>query len=99
MHVFDTDEEKTNTPAQFDVQIEKFGNPLLPMSPQYMAELKAFWRAIFSLCTKDKREELKARLESEQISVDVAATVLQIPPGYMPELMRTDIMDIFPGLV
>src|SRR4051794_9960482 len=37
MHVFDEEDEKADTRAKFDVQIERFGDPDAPMSKQFRA--------------------------------------------------------------
>lgn len=94
MHVFDTPEEKADTPAKFDLQIEKFGDPSKVTSPQYRAEEKAFWRALMVLCPEGRRLEFKAQLIADEISPAVVGAGLRIPQGYISQLMRDDFEEI-----
>jgi len=90
MHVFDDPDEKADTPEKFDVQIEKFGDPTKPMSPQFRAEQKAAWRAMMALCPESRRLEYKAQIAASEISHDVVASALRIPVAFARELMRDD---------
>jgi hypothetical protein len=90
MHVFDEPEEKTGSKQTFDIQIEKFGDPSAPMSPQFRAEQKAFWRALAVLCPRQRRTAYKGALNANQISYDVVATALHIPVFAVREMMRDD---------
>jgi len=90
MHVFDTPEEKADTPAKFDLQIEKFSDPSKAMSPQYRAEIKAQWRALMVLCPEGRRLEFKRQLAANETSPAVVGAALRIPSGYVSELVRDD---------
>jgi len=94
MHVFDTLSEKADTSEKFDAQAERFGDPSAPTSPQFKAELKAFWRAVSVLCQEKKRLEYKSALVSGQASLAVIATALQIPEVYARHLFRDDFLHI-----
>lgn len=87
MHVFDTEDEKAQNPDQLDVQIERLSDPSAPISPQYIAELKAQWRALAVLCQEEKRQEYKRQLEADEISFEVVAAALQIPSGVVRNMM------------
>ena len=55
------------------------GTLALKMTPQYNAELKAYWRALGALCPEKKRLEYKEQLTKDQISWDVVAASLSLP--------------------
>lgn len=95
MHVFDRLDEKADTPEKFDIQAEKFGNPAVPISPQFKAETKAFWRALAVLCPEHKRRAFKAALNSNETTLVQVATTLQIPDTYARNLFR----DEFEGIL
>jgi hypothetical protein len=90
MHLFDTAEEKADTPEKFDAQAERFGDPSAPTSSQFKAELKAFWRAVAVLCQEERRLEYKAALDLGTTSLPVVATALQIPAVYARHLFREE---------
>lgn len=90
MHVFDEDDEKADTREKFDLQIERFGDPDIPMSKQFRAEQKAFWRALMALCPEVERKRFKALQEKHEISHTVIAAALRIPVGPTRELLRDD---------
>jgi hypothetical protein len=79
MHVFDTEEEKASSDAQFDLQIQKFRNPTALNSPQYQAESKALWRALGCLCPEVVRVQLKADLAANKVSWEIASAMLRLP--------------------
>jgi hypothetical protein len=90
MHVFDEEHEKTSTRVSFDSQIEKFGDPSQETSPQYRAELKAFYRALMVLCPEERRLQYKREIDGSEISIDVVASALRIPVGYARSLMHSN---------
>ncbi|WP_426419217.1 hypothetical protein [Bradyrhizobium genosp. A] len=87
MHVFDEEDEKTHTRDQFDAQVHKFGNPAAPVTSQFRAEAKAYWRSLAVLCTDKKRLEYKAALQAETISFEVVAAALRIPVPMVRDMM------------
>jgi hypothetical protein len=99
MHVFDTDEEKADTPAKFDVQIEKFGDPNAQMSAQFRAETKAFWRALMVLCPEKARLKLLSDLTAQAASQEVLAAGLRVPVGVIREFLRVDFKKITDPLI
>jgi hypothetical protein len=94
MHVFDEQAEKTDSPAKFDLQIEKFGDPSLETSAQYRAEGKAFYRALMVLCPEARRLEYKQEINDNKISLDVMASALRIPTGFARNLMTDNFDEI-----
>lgn len=87
MHVFDAPDEKTDNRDKLDKQIQRLRDPAATDTPQYRAELKAYWRALGVLCTQKKRDEHKALLEKDQISWDVVAASLSIPVAAVRNMM------------
>jgi hypothetical protein len=98
MHVFDEEEEKASTPEAFDSQIERFSDPSVPVSPQFRAEGKAYWRALAVLCQNDKRLEYKTLLANSEISIEVVAATLRLPAVHVREMMRVDFEAIVDSL-
>jgi len=90
MHVFDEENEKTDTPEKLDHQINQFGDPTAAVTPQYNAELKALWRALGVLCTVEKRAAYKSQLIEQTISFEVVAAALRLPVLAVRLLMRDD---------
>lgn len=95
MHAFDTDAEKTDTPEKFDAQIERFGDPAAELTPQYRSEVIAFWRAVAVLCPEGLRQAMADAARNGEISIDVAAARLALPPRIVEDMFRED----FPKLV
>jgi len=87
MHVFDTEDEKASNKDQFDKQIQRLKDPSADVTPQYRAELKAFWRALGVLCTEAKRREYKTLLQKDKASWDVVAVSLGLPMNAVRNLM------------
>ena len=98
MHAFDAPEEKTDTEAKFDLQIERFGDPNADISPQYRAETKAFWRALAALCPEVARREFKEAINNSETSVPVVAARLGIPARPTEILLRDDFLPIIERL-
>ena len=93
MHVFDTPEEKADSGDKLDLQAEKFRNPSIPTSPQYLAEQKAVWRALGALCPEADRLTYKAAIEAKTMSYAVLGTTVGIPERYAIELMKPDFVE------
>ena len=98
MHAFDAPDEKTDTEAKFDFQIERFGDPTADISPQYRAEMKAYWRALAALCPEVARLEFKAAINNSETSVTVVAARLGIPARPTEILIRDDFLRIIERL-
>lgn len=94
MHVFDNEEELTDTPEKFDDLLEKFRNPTAPTSPQYHAEFKAQWRALAVLCQESRRMQFKGQLERNEVTLTTVSSALQIPEIAVKAMMREDFLDL-----
>ena len=90
MHAFDEPDEKADTPKKFDLQIERVADPTAAMSPQYMAESKALWRALGVLCSAERRVEFRDAITRDTMSEAIVATLLRIPERFVGTLMRED---------
>lgn len=90
MHVFDEENEKTADAAALDVQIERFSDPSVEISPQFRAEGKAYWRALAVLCQKDRRIEYREQLNRGAVSVEVVSAALRLPAVHVRDIMRPD---------
>lgn len=99
MHVFDTAEEKADTEAKFDLQMQKFADPTLEMSPQFRAEAKAVWRAMMVLCQEERRQEFKAKLAAGDITDDYVAAAIHFPLPYIHYLMQENYAEITQHLI
>jgi hypothetical protein len=98
MHVFDTPEEKTDTAAKFDGQVERFADPQAVVTDQYRAEGKALFRAISLFCPERRRLEYQAAFNEQKTSIEVIAAALRIPPAYARLLFRPDYLQILRNL-
>ena len=98
MHAFDEPNEKADTPEKFDLQIERVADPTAAMSPQYMAESKALWRALGVLCSAEKRAEFREAISRDAMSEAIVATLLRIPERFVGTLVRGDFEEIIDTL-
>ena len=94
MHAFDEPNEKADTPEKFDIQIERVSDPTAAVSPQYVAEVKAVWRALGVLCSEAARIEFRNLLAENAVSDAIVAAHLRIPEFYVGALVRDDFDDI-----
>jgi hypothetical protein len=99
MHVFDRDDEKANTEETFDIQIEKFSDPHVDMSPQFRAEQKAAWRALGALCQEGRRLEYKELVAAEDMSLEVLAATLRLPQAWARVYLREDFQAVMQGVL
>lgn len=94
MHVFDTPDEKADSPEKFDAQAERFADPSAQISPQFMAEGKALWRALGVLCQESKRLDFSTKLKTNQTSPSFIAANLEIPQSFVRLLVRDDFLAV-----
>jgi hypothetical protein len=94
MHVFDSPEEKVDTPEKLEALAERFHDPTAGETPQYRSEEIAFWRALAVLGQEERRKAFKNDLEANTVTLEVVATALQIPPTYARLLFRDDFQAI-----
>ncbi|WP_118857812.1 hypothetical protein [Sphingomonas mesophila] len=99
MHVFDTPAEKADTEAKFDIQIQRFGDPTLEMSPQFRAESKALYRALMVLCREATRQEYNKQLAAGGATPDYIATALHLPVPYIHYLFQENFPEMTAALL
>jgi hypothetical protein len=99
MHVFDLPDEKADTPDKFDKQVERFGDPSADTSPQFRAEVKAYWRALMVLCSEVDRKKYKKQLANSSMSLDVIASALHLPAKHVRDLLREDFPKIIKAML
>ena len=98
MHAFDEPDEKADTRKKFDRQIERIADPTAAMSPQFLAEVKALWRALGVLCSESARAEFRSMIAERVMSDTMVAAQLRIPELFIGTLVREDFEDIIDTL-
>jgi hypothetical protein len=89
MHVFDTEEERTDTRAKFVSLAREIQNRPLSehMSPMYKSELATKWMALILLCPPAFRDRyLEPYRQGEILSYEISEA-LQIPDSLVTYLM------------
>ncbi|WP_109260658.1 hypothetical protein [Hyphobacterium indicum] len=99
MHAFDTDSERANTPEKYDTQVEKFSDPTAPMSDQFRAEQKAFWRALAVLCKADARANFRDQLSKNETTLEIVAAQIKLPVNFVREMMRDKFEEYIAGIM
>jgi len=99
MHVFDSDEELTDSAEKFDDLVETFKDPNAAPSPQYRAEIKAQWRALAVLCQEHRRQEFMAQIAGNATNFDIVSGALQVPPTMVRNLFRDDFLTRIEGVM
>jgi hypothetical protein len=89
MHLFDSDEEKVNTPEGFDVLLDEFSGSSSPSekTDAYISELKAFWMALGCFCPEHMRKAYKEQLDKGHIDDYGIALQLKIPQQHVKKLV------------
>ncbi|RWM76903.1 MAG: hypothetical protein EOR99_28080 [Mesorhizobium sp.] len=89
MHVFDTEEEKTNTRARFVQLMSEIQNTPLPQhaSAMYLSEIATKWMAAVILCPKHIRQPLLDPYREGTMKEAEIAAKLQIPRSFIPDIM------------
>jgi hypothetical protein len=90
MHLFDTDEEMTKTPDQFENLLTGLAQPTVEKPPQAVAEAKAFWMALACLCPEKDRVEYKAQIEKGHMDNYAVALQLRIPEQWVTALLHPE---------
>lgn len=98
MHAFDEPDEKADTRERFDRQIERVADPTAAISPQFVAEVKALWRALGVLCSESARSEFRRLIAERVMSDSVVAAHLRIPELFIGTLVRDDFEEIIDSL-
>lgn len=99
MHVFDTPEEKADDEAKFEIQIQRFGDPTVDVSPQFRAESKALYRALMVLCQEKVRLDYVGQLAAGSATLEYVATALHLPVSYTYYLFNEKFPDMITALL
>lgn len=87
MHVFDKEDEATDTGEAFDQLLREFSTMKPSPSPQMTSEIKAFWRAMGLLCPEPARQQLHEERAGGLSDYQIALR-LRIPQLYVPSLFE-----------
>lgn len=89
MHALDGDASATDTGEKFDKCLSDLAIPSSPeWSPQMIAELECFWRALGCLCPEDMRLKFASDLDNQLTDHLTIALILRIPQQYVPQLFK-----------
>ena len=96
MHIYDSEDEKSNTPEKFKILVNQLESPPLPekASPMFYSEIKTKWMALAILCPLPLRDEFKGRWRDDLSDYDVALE-LRVPEACVPTIMG----ETFPEIV
>jgi hypothetical protein len=90
MHVFDSADERVTSKERF-IQLLNDAERMSVESAtaEWRADIWAYWRALVVLCPKSRRDELKAKLEAQEI------TEIQVAEEFLiPERMVRSVMGV-----
>jgi hypothetical protein len=85
MHLFDGEDEACDTGEDFDALVAQFVGTQADRTPQFVSEIKCFWRALGLLCPEDKR---LAFADGDLSDYEIALQ-LRIPEQYVENLFST----------
>lgn len=85
MHAFDTGGEKTSTRERFLQLMDQLESPPLAddFSKMLSSEFRAEWMAMIILCPKNMRDDVKGRLDGNEIDEAAAADETKLPPIFI----------------
>lgn len=91
MHLFDNDDEPTDSAEKFEKLLTDLEVPSATDSPskQIISERKGIWMALACLCPEKSRIEFKSLLTKEHIDSYGIALQLRIPEQYVPLLFQS----------
>lgn len=89
MHVFDADDERTDTREKFVRLLREIQNEPLPehASAMFKAELRTKWMALIALCPKPIRDKFYSAYQAKTIESFEVAEALRLPEWVIPYLM------------
>ena len=96
MHLFDSEEEKTTTAADFIKLLNQLttGPALGQASPQWISEEKAYWRALCAFCPEKNRVEFCEMRQNNETDNNAISNYLGIPEDVVVNLFRDDFSEI-----
>jgi len=87
MHLFDTQDEMSDTGEKFDQILSAFFMTYNGTSPVVSSEIKGFWRALAVLCPEERRKEYAHQVRSGSMTNYDIALKLRIPEQYIGQLL------------
>lgn len=98
MHLFDTEEEISDTGEKFDQILSAFFMTFDGTSPIVSSEIKGFWRALGILCPEELRTQYAQKVSSGNMTNYDVALKLRIPEQYIGQLLSEKFLDIITPL-
>lgn len=101
MHLFDSDDEPTNSAEKFEKLLTDLEVPSAMGAPskQIISDIKGFWMALACLCPEKHRVEFENLRDKEHIDNYGIALQLRIPEQYVPLLFQPRYKKIIEGLI
>lgn len=101
MHVFDREDEPTNTPNKLETLLTDFEVPSANTAPSTptISDIKGFWMALACLCPESNRLEFQHLREKNHIDNYGVALQLRIPEQYVPMLFQDRYLKIIENLL
>ena len=87
MHLFDTEDEISDTGEKFDQILSAFFMTFDGNSPIVNSEIKGFWRALGVLCPERQRQEFAQKVSAGNMTNYDVALKLRIPEQYVGQLL------------
>ncbi len=94
MHLFDDNDEPTDSPEKFESLLTEWEAPSTNASMQTISDYKGLWMALACLCPEKNRLEFKALREKGHVDDLGIALQLKIPEQYVPQLFRPSYEEI-----
>jgi len=101
MHLFDNDDEPTDSAEKFEKLLTDLEAPTAtePPSKQLISERKGLWMALSCLCPEANRIEFQSLLDKGHIDFYGIALQLRIPEQYVPLLFQSRYEAIVQNLI
>lgn len=99
MHLFDTEEEASDTGEKFDEILSAFFMTYDGTSPVVGSEVRCFWRAMGVLCPEEARKDLMQKVSSGSLSNFDAALKLKIPEQYVGHVLSDKYLNIMDDIL
>jgi hypothetical protein len=93
MHLFDRVDAATDSGDKFEVQLNEFA-PTKDRSPQGVAEIVCFYRALSCICPETHRKDYQSKREDGRIDDYAISLEVGLPLYYVPRLFSGGYTDI-----
>jgi hypothetical protein len=96
MHLFDNDQEKTDSSEKFNDLLTEFEllQPMEKRSGPFNSDIEAFWKALACLCPEKNRLEYVATIDKGHLDHYGVALQLRIPRQYVHQLFHPNFKQI-----